>query len=156
MEKEFIPYEQALALKELGFDEPCFGYFNEKTVTRMSDKGTLSINEIQTWRNTFLSYDGGKNVIPNEDTFKQDLIDNPEKYSRHKWGVTVSAPLYQQAFRWFREKYNIQCYWYSNNGKHLKYWIVIQVNSTQPIEFSTKSSIPELECLKKLIEIVKE
>jgi hypothetical protein len=24
MEKEFIPYEQALALKELGFDEDCF------------------------------------------------------------------------------------------------------------------------------------
>ena len=27
MEKEFVPYEQALALKELGFDEPCFGYY---------------------------------------------------------------------------------------------------------------------------------
>jgi hypothetical protein len=27
MNKEFIPYEQALALKELGFDEPCFGYY---------------------------------------------------------------------------------------------------------------------------------
>jgi len=27
MEKEFIPYEQALALKELGFNEPCFGWF---------------------------------------------------------------------------------------------------------------------------------
>jgi hypothetical protein len=27
MEKEFIPYEQALALKELGFDEPCLGNF---------------------------------------------------------------------------------------------------------------------------------
>jgi len=26
MEKEFIPYEQALALKELGFDEDCMGY----------------------------------------------------------------------------------------------------------------------------------
>ena len=25
--KDFIPYEQALALKELGFDEPCFGYY---------------------------------------------------------------------------------------------------------------------------------
>jgi hypothetical protein len=24
MEKEFIPYTEALALKELGFDEPCF------------------------------------------------------------------------------------------------------------------------------------
>ena len=29
MEKEFIPYELALELKQLGFDEPCFGiYFN--------------------------------------------------------------------------------------------------------------------------------
>lgn len=27
MEKEFIPYEQALALTELGFDEPCFGFY---------------------------------------------------------------------------------------------------------------------------------
>jgi len=26
MDKEFIPYEQALELKELGFNEPCFGY----------------------------------------------------------------------------------------------------------------------------------
>ncbi len=29
MKKEFIPYEQALALKELRFDEPCFGYYIE-------------------------------------------------------------------------------------------------------------------------------
>ena len=29
MNKEFIPYEQALVLKELGFDEPCFGYYND-------------------------------------------------------------------------------------------------------------------------------
>lgn len=29
MEKEFIPYEQALALKELGFDEPCLGYWSD-------------------------------------------------------------------------------------------------------------------------------
>lgn len=28
MEKEFISYDQALALKELGFDEPCFGLWN--------------------------------------------------------------------------------------------------------------------------------
>ena len=27
MKNEFIPYEQALALKELGFDKPCFGAF---------------------------------------------------------------------------------------------------------------------------------
>jgi hypothetical protein len=27
MEKEFIPYQQALELKELGFDEPCIKYY---------------------------------------------------------------------------------------------------------------------------------
>lgn len=29
MEKEFVPYEQALAFKELGFDEPYFGFYLE-------------------------------------------------------------------------------------------------------------------------------
>lgn len=28
IEKEFIPYEQALDLKKLGFDEPCFATYN--------------------------------------------------------------------------------------------------------------------------------
>jgi len=27
--KDFIPYEQSLELKELGIDEPCFGYYIE-------------------------------------------------------------------------------------------------------------------------------
>lgn len=29
MENQFATYEIALALKELGFDEPCFGYYND-------------------------------------------------------------------------------------------------------------------------------
>jgi hypothetical protein len=28
MEKEFVPYELALRMKKLGFDEPCFGYYD--------------------------------------------------------------------------------------------------------------------------------
>jgi hypothetical protein len=32
IEREFIPYDRALTLKELGFDEPCLGYY-------MSDEG---------------------------------------------------------------------------------------------------------------------
>ena len=32
VEKEFIPYEEALALKELGFDEPCFATWNGETL----------------------------------------------------------------------------------------------------------------------------
>lgn len=27
LEKQFVPYEQALQLKELGFNEPCFAYY---------------------------------------------------------------------------------------------------------------------------------
>jgi hypothetical protein len=29
MTAEFIPYEQALELKELGFDEPCLAYYSD-------------------------------------------------------------------------------------------------------------------------------
>ena len=27
LQKEFVPYEIALKFKELGFDEPCFGWY---------------------------------------------------------------------------------------------------------------------------------
>jgi hypothetical protein len=30
IQKEFVPYEEALALKELDFNEPCFGYWKSK------------------------------------------------------------------------------------------------------------------------------
>jgi len=41
MNKEFIPYEQALELKELGFDEPClFAFDNCSTPMRCSDLRT--------------------------------------------------------------------------------------------------------------------
>ena len=70
MEKEFIPYEQALVLKELGFDEPCFAWF-------------------------ILEGDGAKSTLVLEKCPKQDI------------GLCL-APLYQQAFRWFREKYNLK------------------------------------------------
>lgn len=32
MLEEFVPYEQALRLKELGFDEPCFGYYVDRSI----------------------------------------------------------------------------------------------------------------------------
>lgn len=32
LEKDFAPYEPSLALKELGFDEPCFAFYNGKFI----------------------------------------------------------------------------------------------------------------------------
>ena len=41
MNKEFIPYEQALELKELGFDEECFKYYTEMGTLRIKDERPL-------------------------------------------------------------------------------------------------------------------
>jgi len=128
MEKEFIPYEQALALKELGFDEPCFGYYT-------GDKKHLVLR-------------------PNMGRRNEDLND-----------IVCTAPLYQQAFRWFREKYKISGeissdYYLEGKDNEWEYNIY-QLGKeddgyvgTIPI-FKTPEEA-ELECLKKLIEIVKE
>lgn len=71
MEKEFVRYDQAVALKEFGFDEPCITFYHNDT----SFIGAISKDSTIT--------KGYKNGI----------------YWR------TSAPLKQQAFRFFREKY---------------------------------------------------
>jgi hypothetical protein len=97
MEKEFIPYEQALEMFELGFTETCMKWYD-------------------------------------------------------------AAPLYQQAFRWFREKHGIM-YTVDNNivgntfhGSYTK--INSDYESDYTDDFDTYEEA-ELACLKKLIEIVK-
>lgn len=43
MESLFVPYEIALALKELGFDEPCFGYYNGQG-NHIGEEGKMNSN----------------------------------------------------------------------------------------------------------------
>jgi hypothetical protein len=119
MEKEFIPYAEALALKELGFDEPCFAYYGE-------------IN-------------GGEIML-----FLKKNFDNQALY--------FLAPLYQQAFRWFREKYKLDSsialvadgygFYIHKNRSYTNRGDSYGVSGNTYEE-------AELECLKKLIEIVK-
>jgi len=130
MNKEFIPYEQALALKELGFDEPCFGYYEPN--------GELDYVE---------------NHI---------LKDFPYLAKNSEWQDLVAAPTFSQAFRWFREKHNIDgllhktvegsyYFWITEceyeNYNHYKYY-------NQMVYFNTYEEA-ELACLNKLIEIIK-
>jgi hypothetical protein len=120
MEKEFIPYEQSLALKELGFDRPCLGYFDP--------------------------------------LYKQLVV--WEKESTNSYSNWVSAPLYQQAFRWFREKYSYHHSIYYH--KSSKFECRISDESDNNLSDKLFGNIyltyeeAELECLKKLISIVKE
>jgi hypothetical protein len=121
MEKEFVTYEQALALKELGFDkEICFG----RWTTRPDGSGFL-------------------------DTTKHSIYQGRDDLNRQ-----CLAPLFQQAFRWFREKYDLYSY---IEGAYP--WFRFYINSENDRYEGYKHLLfeeAELECLKKLIEIVKE
>lgn len=124
MDKEFVTYEQALALKELGFDEPCLAGYQFQKATLFSD-------------------------IPH--TLNGNIHKNSE-------GSFTCAPLYQQAFRWFRKKYNLNGFIFN----YSKVWnwkidligISCEDYSTE-IDFIHTYEEAEQACLDKLIEIVK-
>ena len=130
MKKEFIPYEQALVLKELGFNEPCLGFYY-----KLNDDFLLEIPVI--------SYKENKNSIIDE------TFDNKSE--------CITAPLYQQAFRWFREKHNIDSYHIepTNNMFGNFYGVLGLRTATFNGGFKTYEEA-ELACLKKLIEILKQ
>jgi hypothetical protein len=122
MNKDFIPFELALELKQIGFDEPCFKY------TYTGDTGN--------------NIDIPCEVVPS----------SAKNYNEDD--LCVSTPTYSQAFRWFREKYNL--------GAIVSYFgYAIENQYGQATKFEEDRnhlSYEELElaCLRKLIEIVKK
>ena len=77
MKEQFVTYEIALKLKELGFNEECLAYYHDKTEPYLcryldSNNGAFNIN------------------------CRHVLFD-----------TDCTAPLWQQAIDWFIEKYNI-------------------------------------------------
>ncbi len=130
MEKEFVPYVLSKQIKQLGFNEECFGYYVDVEVA-----------------NPFL-------VI--------------NRISDTQGGYFTLAPLWQQAFRWFREKYGIignvndNCILentYSISISKIFDSRILYVNgrnhNLKDKQGFTTYEEAELECLKKLIEIVK-
>jgi len=122
MSKEFIPYEEALALKELGFDEECLKSYH--------------IVEIR-----------GQEYIELKEVIYDNIIE------------LCHAPLYQQAFRWFREKYELVPEIQAPDGKEGVWNPTIHKvygfgNYYDNNGFKTYEEA-EIACLRKLIEIVK-
>lgn len=123
MNKEFVPYEQARELKQLGFNEPCFAWF-------------------------ILEGDGAKSTLVLEKCPKQDI------------GLCL-APVYSQAFRFFREKHDLNCYIDRGGAKGVyhafvgdsEHGFLYGNNGNSPSEFTYEEA--QLACLNKLIEIVK-
>jgi hypothetical protein len=135
MEKEFVPYEIALALKELGFDELCFGRY----IYDGRGKEWFLIQTQQT-KSASVIFEGARSVD----------------------GISVAAPLYQQAFRWFREKYVLDSIVQPTYSTKYQYRVFnVETKSKVQVygdymgkEFKTYEEA-ELACLIKLIEIVK-
>ena len=130
MKNEFVPYDIALAMKELGFDEN----IELVLISYYYRNGEL----IST-------------TTPDSFFFEKDEM--------------IKAPLYQQAFRWFREKYNfvgtilgdgfngeLKGYYYSITEEG---WINYYESIDDAKWYNTYEEAQDA-CLRKLIEIVKE
>jgi hypothetical protein len=130
MNKEFVPYEEALALKELGFDEPCFAVYFNTTQQLYFDK---YINEFN------------KEVRTLAPTFSQAF-----RWFRYKYWYTalILCDSFEIVMQTATSKTLI-----SKTGEYRPNYIT----STWHKEVELKSyDESELACLKKLIEIAKE
>ena len=117
MNKEFLPYELAVKLKELGFDEPCFGY-----------------------------YDNGVFIFWYDSKQETELL------------LNCTASTFSQAFRWFREKYQLHSTITSISQESWQWHIQKpgqQLGKLYDEDFYTYEEA-ELACLTKLIEIVEQ
>lgn len=106
IQKEFVPYEEALVLKELGFNEPCFGYWKsknwliqEKTRTdgyTHADQECSAPTFSQTFR-FFREKCGLKSWIQEHtaDTFIYEI--RPHKLTDYKEGEVYVYEVYEEA-----------------------------------------------------------
>ena len=144
MEQEFVIYDQGLALKELGFDEPCFAAYSGD-----EDNSSLFIywNDLVNMSELFISQD------------------NCEKFD-----YECLAPTFSQAFKWFRDNHQL-FYTIETNCSQLSFewgfdytifdkendkWLSTEPQNCPPGE-TTYVTYEEAEsaCIDKLIEIVK-
>lgn len=136
MEKEFVSYEIALALKELGFDEPCFTYYYN--ITNNIRTG-LSINIHNAW-----TYAGTQKLgITLAPTFSQAFRFFREKY---QWQSYIE-PTSDQHSRELGYNYFL---WNYKTGE--EYNTMPQNCPSGDWKFE-KYEDAELACLIKLIEI---
>lgn len=129
MEREFVSYEQAVALKKLGFDEDCFAGYD-------------------TFGDLWIGYNSTDGIEY-----------NPSYYNK--------APLKQQVFRWFREKYEFfqevspMKVFASDKTGHRYIWCIYDIDQIV-VESDTEIlgyySYEEAEnaCIDVLIESVKQ
>ena len=130
MNNEFVSYEMALTLKELGFDEPCLGSWNFRTKD--------------------FYYNGQPSKFSSEDVIQLPLYQQVFKWFREQfnWQSSIEATKDQHS----RELGYNYFIWNSETG--LEYHTMPMNKPSGDWEFKTYEEA-ELACLLKLIEIIK-
>jgi len=141
MEKEFVTYEIALKLKDLGFNEECFRYYqNGKLVSE--DELIYHIRN-----GSSLSYN--YNTKSNE----TDCVDWNNEHI-----IPISAPLWQQAEYWLKDKFNLS-FWIEQDIDDNRYYIQFaQLTETKLNEhfnrYSDSYYAARIKLILKIIEFL--
>ena len=94
MKEQFVTYEIALKLKELGFNKPCLASYYTDDERNYAKDGTYDCRQ---------KISSSIDFDPFKEEFDNFYINSNETYY-------VSAPLWQQCIDWFREKHKIDIY----------------------------------------------
>lgn len=133
MEQEFVSYEQALALRELGFDEPCL---------RMSEHRKICEEQAKP--------DGCQ---------LHNLHCGYPDCTKDKSITPLPLPLKSQTFRWFREKYDYSHeIGKTYGGEYIPYANGLELNTNNEHFKWIYKTYEEAEnaCIDKLIELAKQ
>ena len=131
---EFIPYTQALELKQLGFNEPCWAWYNipDEDVRYCYSEGRSPITNIQE------EWDAKIDGKPVEN---------------------IGLPTFSQAFKFIREKYNLIGLVEGgyDNGKNIFTYVIWEgFKDIITDDYFETLEEAELNCLNELIKMVKE
>lgn len=110
MKEQFVTYEIALKLKELGFDEECFANYNIMETFADEDATNMIRSKV-----LYLEYENQYSIISplwfEKDFVREMWVDGSYWDGEHSRCEVVDdgikAPLWQQAIDWFREKHQL-------------------------------------------------
>jgi hypothetical protein len=128
MEKEFVTYEQALKLKELGFDEPCLSHYKNDTLSDFFE--IVKNSEIRNVNNEVDDYISAP--------LKQQVF----RWFRDVWGYHVS--IRKRYYHDAETEYNYFIY-PPNSNEHLEHNLLDEYDSWEEAESY---------CIDDLIQII--
>jgi hypothetical protein len=146
IEKEFVPFPIARALKKIGYDELCLGYYEQYSTVPVINFNNKPLTKEELKRPKMYKVENKNSTLP-------------------QWAI--AAPLYQQVFKWFREKHKLDSFIAPN--KLIKETYISQIWAEEGIvlekfvssenkwssDFHLNYEKAQLECLKRLIKVIK-